>query len=64
MSMDAPAVDMRRITTGGYVETDGVLRKYGPEPVHEAQALVDALTAILADPKAETFAAHRGFDEV
>jgi hypothetical protein len=38
---------------GAVMSPDGVLRKYGPEPVHEAQALVDALTEILADPKAE-----------
>jgi len=32
---------------GALLSEDGVLRKYGPEPVHEAQAIVDALTAIL-----------------
>jgi hypothetical protein len=36
---------------GALMSADGVLRKYGPEPVHEAQAIVDALTEILADPK-------------
>jgi hypothetical protein len=39
--------------TGAVMSSDGVLRKYGPEPVHEAQALVDALTEILAEPKAD-----------
>jgi hypothetical protein len=35
------------------MSADGVLRKYGPEPVHEAQALVDALMEILADTEEE-----------
>ena len=29
---------------------EAVLRLYGPEAVHEAQAIVDALTNILGDP--------------
>ena len=33
--------------TGALLSEDGVLRKYGPEPIHEAQAIVDALTKIL-----------------
>jgi hypothetical protein len=32
---------------GTMLSEEGVLRKYGPEPIHEAQAIVDALTAIL-----------------
>jgi hypothetical protein len=36
---------------GAVMSPDGMLRRYRPEPVHEAQALVDALTEILADPK-------------
>jgi hypothetical protein len=33
---------------GALLSEEGVLRKYGPEPIHEAQAIVDALTKILA----------------
>jgi hypothetical protein len=36
---------------GVLLSEDGVLRKYGPEPIHEGQAIVDALTTILAEPK-------------
>jgi hypothetical protein len=32
---------------GALLSEDGVLMKYGPEPIHEAQAIVDALTTIL-----------------
>jgi hypothetical protein len=35
---------------GALLSENGVLRKYGPEPIHEAQAIVDALTVILAEP--------------
>jgi hypothetical protein len=35
--------------SGAVMSPDGVLRKYGPEPIHEAQAIVDALTVILGD---------------
>jgi hypothetical protein len=36
---------------GALLSQDGVLRKYGPEPIHEAQAIVDALTKILGEPE-------------
>ena len=39
---------------GALLSEDGVLRRYGPEPIHEAQAIVDALTKILNEPKIET----------
>ena len=32
---------------------EAVISLYGPEPIHEAQAIVDALTTILAEPKPE-----------
>jgi hypothetical protein len=32
---------------GALASRDGVLMLYGPEPVHEAQAIVDALTKLL-----------------
>jgi hypothetical protein len=31
--------------------SEAVLKLYGPEPIHEAQAIVDALIKILADPR-------------
>jgi hypothetical protein len=37
---------------GALLSEDGVLRKYGPEPIHEAQAIVDALIKILSEPRA------------
>jgi hypothetical protein len=38
---------------GALLSEDGVLRKYGPQPIHEAQAIVDALTEILGEPPAD-----------
>jgi hypothetical protein len=38
---------------GALMSRDGVLRRYGPEPIHEGQAIVDALTKILAGPETE-----------
>jgi hypothetical protein len=38
---------------GALLSEDGVLRKYGPEPIHEAQAIVDALTEILGGAPTE-----------
>ena len=35
---------------GALLSQDGVLRKYGPEPIHEAQAIVDAWTVIIGTP--------------
>ena len=35
---------------GALVSEDGVLRTYGPEPLHEGQAIVDALAKILNEP--------------
>jgi hypothetical protein len=35
-------------SAGALLSQDGVLRQYGPEPIHEAQAIVDALTDMLA----------------
>jgi hypothetical protein len=29
---------------------EAVVTLYGPEPIHEAQAIVDALTTVLGDP--------------
>jgi hypothetical protein len=34
---------------GALLSRDGVLRTYGPEPIHEGQAIVDALTEMPAD---------------
>ena len=36
---------------GALLSQDGVLRRYGPEPIHEAQAIVDALTVLLGGPE-------------
>jgi hypothetical protein len=38
---------------GALLSEHGVLRKYGPQPIHEAQAIVDALTEILGEPPAD-----------
>jgi hypothetical protein len=29
---------------------EAIVTLYGPEPIHEAQAIVDALTTVLGDP--------------
>jgi hypothetical protein len=39
---------------GALLSEDGVLRRYGPEPIHEAQAIVDALTKMLNEPQDKT----------
>ena len=39
---------------GAMLSEDGVLLTYGPEPLHEGQAIVDALSKILNDPKPES----------
>jgi hypothetical protein len=38
---------------GALMSRDGVLRRYGPEPIHEGQAIVDALTEMLAAARTE-----------
>jgi hypothetical protein len=37
---------------------EAVIALYGPEPIHEAQAIVDALTQILREPAGMTGLGH------
>jgi hypothetical protein len=36
---------------GALPSQEAVITLYGPEPIHEAQAIVDALTKILSEPE-------------
>jgi hypothetical protein len=38
---------------------EAVITLYGPEPIHEAQAIVDSLIKILNEPSDEAEQAHR-----